>query len=67
MHQPASGTPSSPNWTVQRLPGTHTAVAAGNVFKLGFGPIIWKKTDGNTDDSPKDRLDLYDGKAFFSV
>lgn len=34
------------------------------VLQLGFGPV-WRQTDGNTDDSPKDRLDMYDGGYLF--
>lgn len=37
---------------------------AVTVLQLGFGPV-WLQTDGNTDDSPKDRLDMYDGEFLF--
>ena len=37
------------------------AAAALSISSAGLGPA-WRLADGNTDDSPKDRLDLYDGK-----
>lgn len=39
----------------------NSAAASALISISGFGPT-WRLTDGNTDDSPKDRLDLYDGK-----
>lgn len=42
-------------------PGNSAAASALIISTSGFGPT-WRLTDGNTDDSPKDRLDLYDGK-----
>lgn len=43
------------------LPRNSAAASALIISTSGFGPT-WRLTDGNTDDSPKDRLDLYDGK-----
>lgn len=45
----------------RRLSRNSAAAAARIISTSGFGPT-WRVTDGNTDDSPKDRLDLYDGK-----
>lgn len=46
---------------VEGSPGNSAAASALIISTSGFGPT-WRLTDGNTDDSPKDRLDLYDGK-----
>lgn len=45
----------------RRLCRSFAAASALLISTSGFGPT-WRLTDGNTDDSPKDRLDLYDGK-----
>lgn len=45
----------------RRLSRNSVAASALTISTSGFGPT-WRLTDGNTDDSPKDRLDLYDGK-----
>lgn len=45
----------------RRLSRNSAAASALIISTSGFGPT-WRLTDGNTDDSPKDRLDLYDGK-----
>ena len=45
----------------RRLPRNSPAASALIISPSGFGPT-WRLTDGNTDDSPKDRLDLYDGE-----
>lgn len=45
----------------RRLSRNSAAASALIILTSGFGPT-WRLTDGNTDDSPKDRLDLYDGK-----
>lgn len=44
----------------RKLPELCSRIGSDNL-PSGFGPI-WRLTDGNTDDSPKDRLDLYDGE-----
>lgn len=44
----------------RKLPELCSRIGSDNL-PSGFGPI-WRHTDGNTDDSPKDRLDLYDGE-----
>lgn len=45
----------------RRLSWSSAAASALFISTSRFGPT-WRITDGNTDDSPKDRLDLYDGK-----
>lgn len=45
----------------RRLSRNSAAASAVIISTSGFGPT-WRLTDGNTDDSPKDCLDLYDGK-----
>lgn len=47
----------------RKLPELCSRIGSDNL-PPGFGPI-WRLTDGNTDDSPKDRLDLYDGEWKF--
>ena len=49
----------------RRLSRNSAAASALIISTSGFGPT-WRLTDGNTDDSPKDRLDLYDGKELRS-
>lgn len=50
---------NSTRWD-RKLPELCSRIGSDNL-PPGFGPI-WRHTDGNTDDSPKDRLDLYDGE-----
>lgn len=50
---------NSTHWD-RKLPELCSRIGSDNL-PSGFG-AIWRHTDGNTDDSPKDRLDLYDGE-----